>query len=144
MRDGEGSGGEPEHHDWEEAGHVEAGARVAGEVTVEISEHRLASRRRVLTDDEPHDRIDDVVQSERDQQTVNRPVNPRSPPALVNEPIAEVVDPLTDRRPDSAEENAEDDGGSSGDDRYEPATAEERQSSLEAEVDASMRSLDRD
>jgi methyl coenzyme M reductase subunit D len=78
---GQCSGREREHHDREESGHEDAGLRIAREEPVQVAVNAI-----VLAQDEPHDRVEDVMQSQREQQpvgyAVKRPRRRRCSPRL--------------------------------------------------------------
>src|SRR6266540_2240197 len=111
-------GRQAEHHDWEEPGHEGPGVRVAGEEAVQVAVDRTAGPLEGA-EHEPDERVDDVVQSEGEQQPVEGAVDAGADRAMGGDEVARVVDAGADRRPDEAEDDPEDQRGERGDDRHE-------------------------
>ena len=80
---------------------------------------------RVLAEEEPRERVEDVVQAQRDEQAVEGAVEEPADDLVLGDPLADGRQAGVERRVDQREQHREDQRREPGDDRHEAPTAEE-------------------
>ncbi|MCO5561366.1 hypothetical protein L7F22_014987 [Adiantum nelumboides] len=120
VPDREGRGGQREHHDREEAGHEGPGGRVAGEEAVQVAAGAVE-----VPDDEPDDRVDDVVQPDGQQQPVDQAEDPAADDGVLPDGVAQPGQPGVEHRVDQAHDRRDHHHRHGGEDRDQPAAVEE-------------------
>ncbi|CDL55927.1 hypothetical protein [Klebsiella pneumoniae] len=115
------------HHDWEEAGHEHPRGAVAGVEAVDVAVEHSASGVSELTNLEPGDSVQHLMQTGWDQQTVDETKDTGTQRPCGDDPFAARVDSVLHRRPDVAEDRREDQTEEAGGDRHEAFAAEEAQ-----------------
>jgi len=124
---GQGGGGQTEHQDRVEAGGQQPCGRVAGGEAGELSGDDVAGGGGVVAVDEPDVGVDDVVQSDRNQQTVDEAVDECADDAGATYERAHPGQPGVEDRIEVAEREAHDQAGQGRYDRYEASAPEESQ-----------------
>ena len=122
VPDGQSRRGESEHHDREEAGHEDARAGIAGEEPGEVTVGAV-----VVAQDEPHNRVENVVQAEWNQQSVQDAVDSRAQNRIAAHGGADRGEALVEERVEQGEHHGDHQCGQRGQDRHETAPAEEAQ-----------------
>ncbi len=115
------------HHDWEEAGYEHPRGAVAGVEAVDVAVEHSASGVSELTNLEPGDGVQHLMQTGWDQQTVDETKDTGTQRPCGDDPFAARVDSVLHRRPDVAEDRREDQTEEAGGDRHEAFAAEEAQ-----------------
>ena len=92
----------------------------------DVALHRgPTARGRVLAEEEPGERVEDVVQAERDEEAVEGAVEEPADDLVLGDPLTDARQACVERRVDQREEHREDQRREPGDDRHEAPTAEE-------------------
>src|SRR5680860_1056411 len=120
VGDRQRSGRQREHHDREEAGHKDPRTRVTGEEASQVTVGALE-----LPHLEPQQRVEDVVQPERDQKTIDDTEDAATDDRASGQRLTEVGQQVVEDRVQQAQRNAEHDSRERGDDRHETPPAEE-------------------
>ena len=115
------------HHDWEEARHEHARGAVACVEAVDITVEYRAGRVGELTNLEPGDGVQYLMQTGWDQQTVNETEDARTHCARRHDPLATRMDSMLHRWPNVAKDGGEDQTEKARRNRHKTFTAEEAQ-----------------
>ena len=132
MVDREGGSGQGEHHDGEEASHERTGPGIrAGRTTEEagdVTVQSLAGGVGAIAELEPRQRIEQVVQAEGDEETVDgAEYESRSwvGPVGHDETADLLIEQPVEGRVNDSHDDAGDDGSGGGDNWHEAAAAKE-------------------
>ncbi|MNN11865.1 hypothetical protein D3C81_1248400 [compost metagenome] len=103
MNNRKGSGRKTKHHDREEAGHEHTCCFVTCEETMQVAMNYLTGCISKVADLEPYDRVDDMVQTKRNQQAVSDDMDSRTDTSQAGNPVAKDIQRVLNRAPNQAE-----------------------------------------
>ncbi|MNC51637.1 hypothetical protein D3C75_1009360 [compost metagenome] len=108
MNECQGRTRQREHHNREEACHEHPGGFVSGEEPGKITMHYFSGGIGKVTDLEPGNGVNDMVQTDRNQQTVGRTEDERADCPEAYNPVSEITDHVLYRTPDHSDKYGQD------------------------------------